>query len=42
MALTFVDVEDLYRPYKPKRTTRAIIAKNKGLDPLAKLIYEQS
>ena len=42
MALTLVEVEDLYRPYKPKRTTRAIIAKNKGLDPLAKLIYEQS
>lgn len=42
MALTLVEVEDLYRPYKPKRMTRAIIAKNKGLDPLAKLIYEQS
>jgi tex-like protein protein-like protein len=42
MALTLVEVEDLYRPYKPKRMTRAIIAVNKGLDPLAKLIYEQS
>lgn len=42
IALTLVEVEDLYRPYKPKRMTRAIIAVNKGLDPLAKLIYEQS
>lgn len=42
MALTLVEVEDLYRPYKPKRMTRAIIAVNKGLYPLAKLIYEQS
>ena len=42
MALTLVEVEDLYRPYKPKRMTRAIIAVNKGLDPLAKLIYEQA
>lgn len=30
------DVEDLYRPYKEKRKTKAIIAKNKGLEPLAK------
>ncbi|GEL78781.1 Tex family protein [Tenuibacillus multivorans] len=35
-------VEDLYRPYKQKRRTRATIAKEKGLEPLAKLIWEQS
>ena len=36
-----VVVEDLYRPYRPKRRTRATIAKEKGLEPLAKLILEQ-
>ncbi len=40
-ALTLVAVEDLYRPYKPKRRTRAIIAKEKGLEPLAALIRLQ-
>ncbi len=34
-------LEDLYLPYKPKRRTRATIAKEKGLEPLAKLIFEQ-
>ena len=37
-AETMVVVEDLYRPYKPKRRTRAIIAKEKGLEPLANVI----
>ena len=36
-----VVVEDLYRPYRPKRRTRAMIAKEKGLDPLAALISLQ-
>ncbi len=34
-------VEDLYRPYKQKRRTRATIAKEKGLEPLAQIIWEQ-
>lgn len=38
-AETLVLVEDLYRPYKPKRRTRATIAKEKGLGPLADLIW---
>lgn len=40
-ATTLVEVEDLYRPYRPKRRTRATIAKEKGLEPLATLIYLQ-
>ena len=40
-AKTLVAVEDLYRPYKPKRRTRAMIAKEKGLEPLADLISLQ-
>ena len=36
------EVEDLYRPYRPKRRTRATIAMGKGLEPLADLIMEQS
>ena len=40
-AQTLVVVEDLYRPYRPKRRTRAIIAKEKGLEPLAELIRLQ-
>ena len=40
-AQTMVLVEDLYRPYKPKRRTRATIAKEKGLEPLADLIMLQ-
>ncbi len=38
---TLVVVEDLYRPYRPKRRTRATIAKEKGLEPLANLILLQ-
>ena len=40
-AETLVTVEDLYRPYRPKRRTRATIAKEKGLEPLASLILLQ-
>lgn len=40
-AETLVVVEDLYRPYRPKRRTRATIAKEKGLEPLAALITMQ-
>lgn len=40
-AQTLVVVEDLYRPYRPKRRTRAIIAKEKGLEPFAQLILLQ-
>ncbi len=40
-AVTLVEVEDLYRPYRPKRRTRATIAKEKGLAPLAELILAQ-
>lgn len=40
-AETLVVVEDLYRPYRPKRRTRATIAKEKGLEPLAALIMMQ-
>ena len=40
-AETMVTLEDLYLPYKPKRKTRAIKAREKGLEPLAKLILKQ-
>ena len=40
-AQTLVVVEDLYRPYRPKRHTRATIAKEKGLEPLANIILLQ-
>lgn len=40
-AETLVVVEDLYRPYRPKRRTRATIAKEKGLEPLANIILLQ-
>jgi len=40
-AETMVMVEDLYRPYRPKRKTRASVAKEKGLEPLAELILAQ-
>ncbi len=40
-AVTLAEVEDLYRPYKPKRRTRATIAKEKGLEPLALHLFEQ-
>ncbi len=41
-ARTLVVVEDLYRPYRPKRRTRATIAKEKGLEPLAEIILAQN
>ena len=41
-AETLVSVEDLYRPYRPKRKTRASVAREKGLEPLAHYILEQS
>lgn len=40
-AQTLVVVDDLYRPYRPKRRTRALIAKEKGLEPLANIILLQ-
>lgn len=40
-ALTMTEVEDLYRPFKQKKKTRATIAKAKGLEPLANIIFEQ-
>lgn len=40
-AKTLAEVEDLYRPYKQKRRTRATVAKEKGLEPLAALLYAQ-
>ncbi len=40
-ATTLAAVEDIYRPYKPKRKTRASIAKEKGLSPLAELLLAQ-
>jgi len=41
-AATMSELEDIYRPYKQKRRTRATIAREKGLDPLAAAIYMQS
>lgn len=41
-ARTLAEVEDLYRPYKQKRRTRATVAKEKGLEPLAMTLLEQS
>ena len=41
-AITLSEVEDIYRPYKQKKRTRASIAKEKGLEPLATIIYLQS
>ena len=40
-AATLAEVEDLYRPYKQKRRTRATMAREKGLEPLAALLYAQ-
>lgn len=40
-AKTVSELEDIYRPYRPKRRTRAIIARERGLEPLAKLILKQ-
>lgn len=41
-ATTLSELEDIYLPYKPKRRTRATIAREKGLEPLAKIIMSQS
>ncbi len=41
IANTLADVEDIYRPYKQKKKTRATVAKAKGLEPLAEIIYKQ-
>lgn len=40
-AATITELDDIYRPYRPKRRTRAIIAKEKGLEPLAEIILRQ-
>ena len=40
-AETLTEIEDIYRPFRPKRKTRASVAKAKGLEPLALAIYEQ-
>jgi len=41
MATTLAEVEDIYRPYKQKKKTRATVAKAKGLEPLAEIIIKQ-
>lgn len=41
-ATTLTELDDIYRPYKKKRKTRASVAKEKGLEPLADMIYEQA
>ena len=41
-AATLVEVEDLYRPYRPKRRTRASMARERGLEPLAEALLEQN
>ncbi len=41
-AMTMVTLEDLYRPYRPKRRTRAMIAKERGLEPFAEQIWQQN
>ena len=40
-AITLTELEDIYLPYRPKRRTRATIAREKGLEPLAAIIFEQ-
>ena len=40
-AKTLAEIEDIYRPFRPKRRTRATIAKEKGLEPLADIIFAQ-
>lgn len=40
-AVTLSELEDIYRPYRPKRRTRATIAKEKGLEPLAEILIKQ-
>ena len=41
VAVTLADVEDIYRPFKQKKKTRATVAKAKGLEPLSEIIYNQ-
>lgn len=41
-AKTITEIDDIYRPFRPKRKTRASVAKEKGLEPLANEIYEQN
>ena len=41
-AVTLAEVEDIYRPYKQKRKTRASVAKEKGLEPLAEILFSFS
>ncbi len=41
-AKTITEIDDIYRPFRPKRRTRATIAKEKGLEPLANIIFEQT
>lgn len=41
-AETLAEIEDIYRPFKPKRKTRASVAKEKGLEPLALAIFDQN
>ena len=40
-AVTITEIDDIYRPFRPKKRTRATIAKEKGLEPLADIIYLQ-
>ena len=40
-AKTLTEIDDIYRPFRPKRRTRSTIAKEKGLEPLAQLLLEQ-
>ena len=40
-AVTMTELDDLYRPYRPKRRTRATVAKERGLQPLADALYAQ-
>lgn len=41
-AVTITEIDDIYRPFRPKRKTRASVAKEKGLEPLADAIFEQN
>ena len=41
-AATLAELEDIYRPYKQKRRTRATVARERGLEPLADLLFQQN
>ncbi|MDR5659807.1 Tex family protein [Serpentinicella sp. ANB-PHB4] len=41
-AKTLQEIEDIYRPFRPKRRTKATVAKEKGLEPLAHILFEQN